>query len=626
MISPGIVPLLSLGIAGTPLAAAGHKESPQGDGFSQILALLPGAGPKPIAPATAEPTNPAPTLLEKSPPQVLPLSGKILPVDLPHAEQPSSSSKIRIGLSGAASNAQLQYLQHAAAVEQGTSRPFDPPALKRVPPRSTTRFAGGVQPQLTSLRSIRAGNAAPTAQILVTAPTKDDLAGSETAQTLKTPDDRVARSRLAQPAQREASLPKKLQTIANREAAPQPSEAKILATEEQSAPRIDDQDTDTAIAQSAQVSALRDPAVPQVQSLTAPLPGAEPPVAPINHAAPAVPMRTVSSPPLRKSQPQSLALRLSQKSTLLIAPRLIIAPESGSLQISRAPQPLQAASQIEQQPVAAPRLVRITVQPTQGKEPAAPPSLVTPLPLLFVADQQIAASSAAVVAASMTAPTRLKTSFEAVLIPQSERGRSPDAAVMPLDESSPPISTVRSDTAAVLVPASAAPALVTTASSVPTIEQTSARASERPADFTQIVDRLFAARDVATEGRAPQPVAVSLSHAEFGKVSLHFTADKSGLTVAMTSGDPGFAPAVQAAAPTERHGNSSDAGAFLGNGQPSPRSDASLAQSGNQSSFQGQPSARQPTIDPRDSRGGQAQSQTQTSADDPAPRRRGRFA
>jgi hypothetical protein len=41
---------------------------------------------------------------------------------------------------------------------------------------------------------------------------------------------------------------------------------------------------------------------------------------------------------------------------------------------------------------------------------------------------------------------------------------------------------------------------------------------------------------------------VALNHAEFGRVSLRFHADADGLSVAMTSLDPGFAPAAVAAA------------------------------------------------------------------------------
>lgn len=64
-------------------------------------------------------------------------------------------------------------------------------------------------------------------------------------------------------------------------------------------------------------------------------------------------------------------------------------------------------------------------------------------------------------------------------------------------------------------------------------------------DFAAVVDRLIAARDA----QSPEAIAVSVQHAEFGRVSLHFKHDEAGLSVALASADPDFAAAVQAAVP-----------------------------------------------------------------------------
>ncbi len=62
-------------------------------------------------------------------------------------------------------------------------------------------------------------------------------------------------------------------------------------------------------------------------------------------------------------------------------------------------------------------------------------------------------------------------------------------------------------------------------------------------DFGQIVDRLARAR----EAEQPQFVQSTLTTRDFGTVSMQLRPLEGRLHVAMTSADPGFAPAVQAA-------------------------------------------------------------------------------
>jgi hypothetical protein len=65
----------------------------------------------------------------------------------------------------------------------------------------------------------------------------------------------------------------------------------------------------------------------------------------------------------------------------------------------------------------------------------------------------------------------------------------------------------------------------------------------RPQDLTALVDRLVEARDNARANNA----SLTVMHADFGKVSMHFAHDNGNLTVSLANNDPGFARAVNAA-------------------------------------------------------------------------------
>ena len=75
-------------------------------------------------------------------------------------------------------------------------------------------------------------------------------------------------------------------------------------------------------------------------------------------------------------------------------------------------------------------------------------------------------------------------------------------------------------------------------------------------DIAALVERLVEARNAA----APQAVEATITHGEFGRVGLRFAQDAGALSVAMTSADPGFAPAVQAAAASVPSGLMQDTG------------------------------------------------------------------
>lgn len=71
-----------------------------------------------------------------------------------------------------------------------------------------------------------------------------------------------------------------------------------------------------------------------------------------------------------------------------------------------------------------------------------------------------------------------------------------------------------------------------------------AAASPQAQDIGALVDRIAEARAAA----APEGIRAALMHEDFGAVSLRFRADESHIQVTLGSNDPGFAPAVHAAA------------------------------------------------------------------------------
>lgn len=105
---------------------------------------------------------------------------------------------------------------------------------------------------------------------------------------------------------------------------------------------------------------------------------------------------------------------------------------------------------------------------------------------------------------------------------------------------------------AALTPAAAAvTASIDTTATAPT--PTVARLADadgiaRPHDFSALVDRLVEARNAMT----PHEATMTVKHAEFGDVSLRFSHQDGALSVSMTSQDPDFDRAVNAAMPAER--------------------------------------------------------------------------
>lgn len=149
-----------------------------------------------------------------------------------------------------------------------------------------------------------------------------------------------------------------------------------------------------------------------------------------------------------------------------------------------------------------------------------------------------------------------------------------------------------------------------------TLSAMPASAVQGPTDFAQIVDRLVAAREAV----APAEVRVTLDHVQFGKVSVGFTPDASGMSVTLAAADPEFARAVEAAAPFAPPAASET--------QPVP-APAAARGADLSSAFTGQQGQQAPRQSPQDARpsGPQSNPSARTSDSDEKPGKgRGIFA
>jgi hypothetical protein len=108
-----------------------------------------------------------------------------------------------------------------------------------------------------------------------------------------------------------------------------------------------------------------------------------------------------------------------------------------------------------------------------------------------------------------------------------------------------------------------------------------------PTDMAALVDRLVEARAAARSGLGAQSTMASISHADFGRVSLRFDQDDTGMNISMTSRDPGFAPAAQAALAQNPSVAASTQGHGAGQSGSQQNSGQQPGQQWTQASFQG---------------------------------------
>jgi hypothetical protein len=235
----------------------------------------------------------------------------------------------------------------------------------------------------------------------------------------------------------------------------------------------------------------------------------------------------------------------------LIAPPVQIAPVSGATAV---PQRIMPAAN-----------TATAVQPIREDQPATAmhriPSRVTRMPVAASAAQVPPADAAPLVAVqapaiSVIAPlARAATHWQRPSV-RTETIEAPPVAPTidaPDGSGAEPATPAIARTA---VPAPLPPEQQLSAQQSPTVAIASdlvtiavAPRPEAPQDFAALVDRLVQAREAA----APPQVSAAIAHADFGQISLHFRHDDGGLTVGMTSADPGFAAAAQAAIPAALH-------------------------------------------------------------------------
>lgn len=265
---------------------------------------------------------------------------------------------------------------------------------------------------------------------------------------------------------------------------------------------------------------------------------------------------TPLTPPPLASAPQSpvqpgpalAALAINAPISPLVHPVL---SRTASSEAARRPITPRTAQPSDQPPV--------KTRPTISPAPVAPAQLTAPalpvLPIAFAAALPLAPAELVRTAGPLTrAPINLR------LRAASSANAAQNWGAAPI------VLTGKPGDAPALVfePLQGKPALPSNgplsgegAASPPTTPQPGEPVSTAPAmapvrslDFAALVDRLVMARDAA----APQTVSLALTHAEFGKISLRFEQDDTGLNVGMTSPDPDFARAVSAAMPPERAG------------------------------------------------------------------------
>ena len=112
--------------------------------------------------------------------------------------------------------------------------------------------------------------------------------------------------------------------------------------------------------------------------------------------------------------------------------------------------------------------------------------------------------------------------------------------------------------------------------------------AETPTDFATLVDSIARARAESTDAAVgAATVGVTLQHADFGRVSMQFSARDEGLAVTMRSADPGFAPAVAAASASASGANTGSGGNHnpdTGRGNQADQPAAQTPSQGNSSS------------------------------------------
>ncbi|MFM6931409.1 MAG: hypothetical protein ACKOUT_04105 [Novosphingobium sp.] len=529
--------------------------------------VLPGTAVLPVAP-TSQPSAPIDPAAKP-----LPATGNILPLALPPAQplaqrltQPqiilqTLSPAVPQPAPMASPSVQLPAQPRGQApVQPSGEAPNQPaPSAVTLSPEAPTFPASVTTPAIPDKASDAAGLAPPQPAPPATAPSRrrdprtapnitpvSAAAGNAAApvQQVRAPQvtREAAQQTLPAPSLRQAALPAmpaKQRTVAPRSAVPEPSETAEPHAARNTAP--DQGESDVLIGEAVAV-------VPAI-------------LVPIDLAPPA-PVAAAAG--VQPANPAPAEFTRAPAAAVTAAPAR--APALSAQTAAPVPQSDAAPAQAVSAPV-----LSAPVMPSPAITTEVTPSQITGAPVL-------------------SAQVRVAVRFPAQ--PAGQDGEAPRAAATARRAEDSPIETALPASPRYAAPPPALPAAALAPAPASISGHVAVQvpsASQGPADFAQIVDRLVAARDAV----APAEVRLTLDHAQFGKVSVGFTPDAAGMNVTLAAADPEFARAVEAAAPFAPPTISETPQVTA----PSPArgSDLPSAFTGQQ----GQQPGRQPQADPR---------------------------
>lgn len=249
-----------------------------------------------------------------------------------------------------------------------------------------------------------------------------------------------------------------------------------------------------------------------------------------------------AAPPILTVLALALPAPAAPQSPAATAPKAAKATAAPPLQTTTAPTAPAASDTVAQlvappaAPNATPHAAFIAAGLVFEREAAARVSDAPPPP----ADAAPEASPTATQIAARAQPQGLAAMLAALGgTPERSAPRKPGTLAETQLAITKPGADTLPDTAAAL-----ALAQPSTVSAAPAAPDTQAASAPQPLSFDQLVESIARARDGVDQAG---PVAVAMRHQDFGRISLRIESDGAGLSVAMASPDPAFAPAVAAA-------------------------------------------------------------------------------
>lgn len=242
-----------------------------------------------------------------------------------------------------------------------------------------------------------------------------------------------------------------------------------------------------------------------------------------------------STPPTNPAKPLVEAIEIPNAASLAHVPNSH--PDAGQLAMAPRPEADQTAPAVTkpERPVLQIPALPQQASPVARTAPGRPERLGAIRPVV----RQASSEQANPPAQPKSAPVPLsKVRLEVVRSEPPQISRS-DAQRVPVSLAS--LVSEKSDPA----PGPLLPIASPLAASAQQVEAAPLPPLAKPHDFAALIDRLAIAREAAQ----PQAVSVSLPHAEFGRVQLHFRSDDGALAVSLASSDPDFSRIAAQAAP-----------------------------------------------------------------------------